>query len=62
MTEFDMPFPMMDLLCPRCDHREYVSDEDPDASLSMMHNHLARWHPSEDPLVLLGQVAGVRAR
>lgn len=31
-----------DLLCPRCPHRVWVSPEDPDASLSVMINHLNR--------------------
>jgi hypothetical protein len=34
--------------CPFCTYVEWVSEEDPDASFSMLLNHVVRRHPHED--------------
>ncbi len=40
--------------CPFCDYAEWVSDEDPDASFSLMLGHIAAAHSGQDlsPAVL----------
>lgn len=47
--------------CPRCSHTEYASEEDPDAGLGQMHNHILWEHADRDPDVTLALIAQVTA-
>jgi len=40
----------------RCAHTEWVSDEDEDTSLSLMHGHIRWRHPRADPAKALARV------
>lgn len=47
--------------CPRCPHTEYASEEDPDAGLSAMHNHIFSYHADRDPEATIALLAKVTA-
>lgn len=45
--------------CPRCSHTVYASEEDPDAGLGQMHNHILWEHAdrnADDTIALLSEV------
>lgn len=45
--------------CPRCSHTEYASEEDPDAGLGQMHNHILWEHADRNADVALKLLAEV---